>query len=331
MYSSITSENGVVCPDFWDNFTRQVHINWAKQEGITLLTAEQHSEFLTSVAKMAEKSGLLDVKSNSIKGYLPHIMIMDEIPIGAAWARKMPNAAANHMRGIIISKSMLDLTNSSIHRAITPELEAVMAHEFSHLKDGSMHMLMIHRGTFALPLVAMAGLYLYDRAKEKTKREYGQSKDEYLSELSKNIHKSADEEIEKGKNIQNQQEWHFDSYWKAGIINAGRYGIVAAVGLVGGLLAARHASLAAEFRADKNAVELTGNPEIFKKVLSELTNVKRKYLPDVRPKADNFGEIIKEKYHWLMARTLHAHPTLDERLSHIDRVAGSTGFAAGRG
>ena len=335
MYSALKTPDQIT-PPFWEQFTRQVAEAFTEKHGGTLVDPYKHSDFLVSFANLAKRAGLWTPSGDCSKpynpkteGYIPHVIVMDEFPMGPVWTRKLPQGGANPMRMVLLNDSMMKLTGSSIYGKMSSELETVMAHEFSHLKDGGFHLLGNRLQVFAMPLVAMAGLYLYDRAKEKTEHKQGQSKAEYLNELTGNIHKEADAEIAKAHNPEKPNEWHIDPDWHECIMNAGRYFLVAAVGLCAGLGIARHVALSAEYRADKMAVELTGNPEIFKKVLSDLHATRREARPE-KPIADTFGKIIKEKYHDLLGETIHAHPTLKQRISYIDGLEQNAGFSAAR-
>lgn len=277
----------------------------------TLASKRKHPEFIESIEALAQKSGL---------GYTPHILVVDELPVGPVWSRKLPNAGASPLQSVLVSKSMLESTGSSLNRPMSKKLETVMAHEFSHLKDGALHNLGVRVMPFALPLISMAGLWLYDRAKAKTKHIAHENKKEYGKRLTESIHKEADEQIEETKQGTNTKKWHADPNWSEWAINAGRYALVAAVGLATGLLLTRHFSLSAEFRADKFAVEKTGSPEMFKDMLKQLSKIWGEAKAN-QPKEDKVGGIIMEKYHWLISRTIHAHPSLQERLAHIDKIS----------
>lgn len=266
--------------------------------------------------------------------------MFSHLPIGPAYSWHLPNAVAYPDRhAIVISESMMKLTNSSLHGRMSPELETVVAHEFGHLKDGFVHLYGTRLQVFAMPLVAMAGLYLYDKAHAKTEHKHGQSKAEYLNNLTENLHKAADAEIAETKIDKKEYSWKTDPRWQEWLINAGRYSIAAAIGVAGGLAATHYGVKNLEYGADKMAVQLTGNPEIYKKVLSDMHAIfdeagrgaVKKY-----KKPDTFGKIIKEKYHNILSEAMNAHPSLKERLDAINNftkrleLEQNAGFSAAR-
>lgn len=301
--------------NLWEEITRQVAdtiVKDSKLKGAVLIGKKKHPELFQHIAELAAKADL---------SYIPRVIVVDKLPGGPIWAQKLPNAGASPLRVVLVSEAMMKCTGADLSRRLSPGLEAVMAHEFSHLKDGALHSLHGHFTPFLLPLVAMAGLYLYDRANEKTKPQAGQSKEEYGKALADSVHKVADAEIEKCKCKEREaaKHWHYDPAWQAQIIDAGRYALVAAVTLGAGLLWARQHSLAAEFRADGFAAQHC-SPEAMKKVLNDLEGVFKEARKN-KPPIDSIGAWVKDKLHWVLNKTVHAHPSLKERVSYIDQVA----------
>lgn len=282
----------------------------------SLASPVRHPEFYRSVEDLAKKAGL---------EYVPRVLISETVPIGPAWARKLPNAAASPLvRLVIVGKPMMELTNASLSRPMSPELKSFMAHEFSHLKDGVLYSTGWQRlSPLTSPFIAMAGLALYDHITANTKKKPDESPEEYQERVTSNIHQSADEEIKKIEETKSDtpHKWEIDPQSKKGFVNGMRYIAAAAVGLGAGLMLTRHKMLSAEYRADKMAVEWAEAPEAQKKTLSNLHKIwgeaGRK-----QPPADTFAKKWNEFYHEkISANTIHAHPTLEQRLSFIDQVA----------
>ena len=273
----------------------------------------RHPALHQHISELAENAGLKSV---------PHVVIAREFPMGPAWFRKLPNAGAMPIaHAVSVSESMLDLTKSSVNGRMSPMLEAVMAHEFSHLKDGSFAIVAGRLLPFAMPIVAMSALSLYDRAKARTQRVDGESKGDYCNRLADNIDTISNEDIARCHQQAGKHDgWHVDPNWNEGMTRAGRYAIAAAIGLGVGLLGARFHSRASEFRADRMAVELTNNPEEFKRFFTVLEAEWTRVLKNT-PRDTALDKQVENSLHRLMAETLHAHPSTAERIAHIDKVA----------
>lgn len=294
----------------------------ARDLGGVVCTQKTHPEFYGSMDALAERAGV---------SYSPRLIVAKNLPGGPVWAKHLPNGGATPVGVVMISDAMMKLTGSSLDKPMSDKLAAVMAHEFSHLKDGVAHGLVTHLAPWALPVAAMAGLYLYDRAYANTPPlKEGGSREFHLA-LQNNIHKEADKAIAQAQEEESgikQGGMALDAGWQARMLNAGRYLMAGAVGLAGGLVYARHAALDAEYRADAFAAKLVG-PEAMKQVLVDLEGVFKEARKN-KPKADTLWKRVAENYHWLVARTISAHPELEERLSHIDRVAERMGIALAR-
>lgn len=301
--------------DIWAETRKQVRDALAhKTENPVHVTSTSHPEFHRSFSRLAEKYHL---------GYVPEILVTDRITLPMpVWMQKIPNGAGYPAGVVIINQGMMDMTGSHLSRAMSPSLETVMAHEFSHLKDGLLHGMVGVYLPVVLPLIAMIGLRMYDKAHARSKKHPNQSKEEYTEQLTQNINDVANEEKEKNISFHvHSDKWQIHPAWKAHMIEGARYMLVAAVGLATGLLASRHMALGAEFRADRRAVEMTGNPEIFKQVLSDLDKAWAEGHKNNPPEMGSVGKIIKRKFQWLLHETVYAHPTDKQRFDHIDKVA----------
>lgn len=318
-----------VKPEFWRQFFpkfEESRKNFAKN----VLSHEQYPEFMGHIAELAEKAGLK---------YVPNVLI-GEIGMGGGIVYTANAMGVPNERGIIINPKMMKATNASLNSRLTPELEAVVAHELGHLKDGFLHMWTLQRGAlYATPIVAMAGLYLYDKAHEKTPHLENQSKDEHFKVLEQNLHKAADEEIEKIKN-EKKEGWQLDPKWQEGIMNAGRYSMAAAIGLVASLGITRCGMNAAEFRSDRMMVKLTQNPEPFKKIMTQMEDEGNQFLKYYEQrinqlKKEGFTMTFKNKIQNLyLTEIVGAHPSNVDRFKAInnfaERLQRSNGFAEGR-
>ena len=286
------------------------HVASNKMQG-TLISKNTHPRLVSGIESLAEKCGL---------DFVPHLFVSDTLDIGPIWARKLPNAGITESRFIIANKSLVDMAQGNLHGELTSELETILAHEFSHLKDGRVHASATRFATYALPLVAMAGLWIYDKAKAKTQHKADENKQDYGKRLTENIHKTADEEVDKSNTPDKPHKWHADPTWSERILNAGRYAVVAAVGLAIGLTISRKMSLSAEFRADRMAVLKTEKPEVFKKILTQITEKTQGAVAERLQNGDPISESIYDKLQMILGSTIHAHPTLSERIAAIDKI-----------
>jgi Zn-dependent protease with chaperone function len=296
--------------DFWEQVRARVlkdaQVKWKAQN----ITASSHPVFYSGVERLAAKAGIKP----------PIVLYAKEIPIGPLWMRKLPNGgAAPGAHLVVFNESMLKSCNATLHEVMPPTLETVFAHEFSHLKDGFTHALSGRLVAIALPLVSMAGLYLYEKAKARTARKKEDTDKTYGARLHGSLNAVADEEIKKGHSTQHKfmDDYELNPNWKEHVMHSARYAMAAAIGLAAGLTFARYHSLAAEYRADKFAVEITKKPEAMK---SMFTKTQEEW-KNARPKPQTLGEHIKDAYSYVISKSIHAHPTQAKRLSYIDKVA----------
>jgi Zn-dependent protease with chaperone function len=223
---------------------------------------------------------------------------------------------------------MLDNTSSSLGGKASAELEAVFAHEFSHLKDGWIKAFSGRAAVVGVPVIGIAAFYLLKRAYEKHDPKHKQSEKELAQALKEKVEHIAAGEIQQAEQVDHRiDEMQLDPAWKKYVIASAQYAAVAAIGLAGGLAVARYSSLASEFRADKFAVEITQKPETFKKMLTNLHEARGVKLgqKDHAFKqslgyANGFLEKAEETLNWILKKTIHAHPTLEQRLSHVDKL-----------
>jgi Zn-dependent protease with chaperone function len=299
---------------FWEEIEQELEAleRGLRESGLKgkLLRHSEHSQFMGSVAKLAEEAGLK---------HCPHVMVMDEMSHEPLWARKLPNAFAIPERTVIISKGMMDMTGSSTSMRMSPGLETVMAHEMSHLKHSIVG---FHIAPFTLPLIAMAGLDLYDRARARTERKLEQDRQELYRQLVGNINGVADADLEKFRKAEKtpSDKWGPDPVWQQYVTHLARYALVGMAGMAMGLSFAQHASLHAEFRADKFAVQLTGKPEMLKKALVDIDKALMKARKNKPVTNDPVLVRFMDGWKDFIESHIHAHPSTEERISYIDQV-----------
>jgi Zn-dependent protease with chaperone function len=125
------------------------------------------------------KGGLYDVldeiakelKIKTPEVYMPNSSLEHSHPILNSIINK-PNAASISKDKILINKSILKLLNSeNLNAPVSQELKAVLGHEMHHCANRSSMMLMSRAPIFAMPAIAVAGMYIYDKAKNKAEAE----------------------------------------------------------------------------------------------------------------------------------------------------------------
>jgi hypothetical protein len=321
-----------VKPEFWEQFfpiLEKTRKNFAQ----FALSHEQYPEFMGHIDELAKKAGLK---------YVPHVVIQ-HIGIGSGVV-VTPNAFTYpHAKGIVINPQMMELTNANIHSRLPDKLESFLAHELGHMKDGFLHYWSLHAaGLCVAPVVAMAGLYLYDKAHKKTLDEgNSQNKEAYANRVETHLHNIADEEIKKIQNEKKTEGWQIDPEWKKGVINAGRYSMAAALGLALGVTGTRYGGTLAEYRADRMVAKIS-KVEPFKEVLSTIrTDVEKIWAYNAMIVKENGGEFecfkrnmqyrikqrgffsavtdyIREKYAYF---TTFVHPDDKTRFAALDNFA----------
>ena len=83
-----------------------------------------------------------------------------------------PNAASLSKTDIIISKPILRLLKSSdLSKPLSEEMKAILAHEMHHCANRGSMMAMSRVPVAALPVIAIAATYMYDKAHAKAQKE----------------------------------------------------------------------------------------------------------------------------------------------------------------
>ena len=261
---------------------------------------------------------------------MPHFVVTDEIPFGPQWVRKLPNGSAYSLHAVVINKSMMEMTDANLGKSITPKLETIVAHEFSHLKhDFGMADKLAMNLPWLLPLVAVESLYLYNHARKKTPHSPTQSDGDYARKLTASINAVSSEDIRKTDIPAPADTWHKDPRRERKIKETARYISVGALTALAGLFISREASLAREFRADKFAVELTGNKEIYKKMLVDMEDIWEKAFQENKFGA-SFTKRFLESLKHIVENFTQAHPSTEQRIKFIDRLKSTqTGLSPG--
>jgi len=319
-----------VKPEFWEQFFPKFD---ELQKDFAKYAIPHDCEMMKHIAELSEKAGLK---------YVPNVVIQ-HIGIGSGVVLT-PNAGAfTEAKAIVINPQMMELTGANIHSRLPENLESFLAHEFGHMKDGFLHYWSLHAaGLYIAPAVAMAGLYLYDKAHKKTLDEgNSQNKEAYANRVETHLHNIADEEIKKIQNEKKTEGWQIDPEWKKGVINAGRYSMAAALGLALGVTGTRYGRTLAEYRADKMVARIA-KVEPFKETLSIIrADVEKIWAQNAIIIKENGGEFeffkknmqyrikqrgfipavtdyIKEKYAYF---TTVVHPDDKTRFAALDRYA----------
>lgn len=310
---------------------------------LRIITPESHPAFHAHLAELSDKAGL---------SYVPTFIATRHNPMpGPAWVKATPfggavppailvndtllglceiSSDAQQLRAFKANpSSLLRIANESLKKRMNPALETVVAHELSHVRDGYLGGTIGSRlPVLAMPLAALAGYRLYLRAHDKAKKDDAAS-------LAQHVKDGVEEEVAQAHAgaKEHANTPHPDPKWTEGLIRMGGDVAAVAAGLGTGLITTRHLSLASEYRADRMAVELTGKPNEFKDVLSNMTactyeiaRLHHKQQPKKLPKT--LMDHVKREIWMTLEETVHAHPSLKERFSHIDKVALERGISA---
>jgi Zn-dependent protease with chaperone function len=277
------------------------------------LNLKDHQIFMNEIKRMAERLDL---------GYIPDVLLIKDFPGASVAMRKLANAGGIPPSGtIIMNESFVDLFNVRPTLAISPEIKGVMAHELSHLRYDLLPSIGTRLGVKIAPLAGMAGLWLFDKATHRKEKMAEKSIPDYVNMLHGEVRQYAETENHRIDNEEHKKgEWYVDPKWKKLALESGRYLAAAAISYAGMLMLGRHVSLSSEYFADKVAVEIGGNPEAFKNALRTIQQSHREMAKTI-PAPTTFKEALKEAYDTLQAMTTHAHPSLPERIAHIDKVA----------
>lgn len=296
---------------------RDIINHYVNTFGGKVLHADQHPEFVSSIHRMAEEMKL---------DYKPEIAIVDRVSLGLQAFQHLPNAAALPGEGlIVINKALLDMSKTNLASAPNSGLKSFIAHEMAHLKHDALGVKISTLSPLLFPAAGLIGLAIYDRAVKNAAL-----KNNPIQNIHEQIHQIADDEQKKLENEQlSDSAWKREPKIHKPLIEVGRYAAVGLLGLASAYMFQRHISLSREFRADKIAVEIGKDPEAYKQLLTKvigthehagkllleyINNLKEPIKVTIKDRLE-YGRLYLEEHY------THAHPSLKERLSFIDKVA----------
>jgi Zn-dependent protease with chaperone function len=178
-------------------------------------------------------------------------------------------------------------------KTISRETKAVLAHEIGHVgtSSGSLARLSV----FASPVIAIGAYELI--------RRYWQN----------NVSKE-----DAAKNINDAERPAGDHPWMSDkVFTVAKYVAIGAIGLAAGGFAARHISRAAEFAADKRAIEFTKDPEALVSGLTKLHAAANHAMEGASHQTRGVTQWLKHTWQKFANATYKAHPDLAERIQHI--------------
>lgn len=272
--------------------------------------ATTHPHLTGVVDSLSQKAGLRKI---------PEVHILT--------GRKMPLAGANPAdRNIIFSEGLMQTLGMQSHTApVTPEVEAVLAHEIGHLKEIGKLMTLKTVPIFAVPAIALAGMYLIDRHAKKSKDE---------KELVKNIHETDTDALCDAQKKEcapfKEHDESKHSFMKY-VFKAAKYLAVAGIGTAAGLYLSGKVSNHFEYKADRISAELTGKPDA-------MINALKKVGSHAESFANQFAPIIEEMYGHIDSKALRgalrglqkpldwamnqwqSHPSVDARIERLSQM-----------
>lgn len=273
--------------------TKGIERSLTEKWGATLLTQETAGGFLSGVEELAKRAEIP----------IPKVYILDKIP-GFGNAGVL-NAAAVWKDKIIVTRPILELYGSSnLHGPMDQRLEAIIGHELSHCKHHTAEVAKRVAPLLLLPAAAMVGMYLYDKVKSGSDKETSkQALQENLNKETVALHQAVHNgDSNPNLNPEEKQTKHQ-------MVSAGKYISAGVLGLATGILFTRYFSKAHEFRADKFGAKLV-SPEAMADGLKVLHEGTYKLLRE-----KGMGDLNRVKA--TLLSVLHAHPNLDERITHI--------------
>ena len=254
-----------------------------------------------------------------------------------------PNAAGGGLPGgmggfVVLNEPLLKAFHYTPGTLPPPEpLQAVIAHELSHVKDGFTHAMNTRiLPLLGMPALAVGALYLYDKTLNRMQRagKQAHNKDELSLALESASSEMLDELGVPGNvtppAVQEQDgSYTFtpDETVKRNFVDRARYLVAAAAGLGAGLMTTRHYSIAGEFRADRMAVKLMGGrPEPMIEGLSTIYRESRRpfveYMRSQPPKSD-LQKASEKLWKAIDMEFINAYPSLRERIHAMREYAAS--------
>lgn len=232
----------------------------------------------------------------------PQLFISDFGPLG-----KYPNAAALGSKYLLLNEPMLRAMNSTLSGQPSRELMAVVGHEMGHLRHIVTEKLTILLPIPLLPVAAMMGLHVHERARARSK--HGAATMEDIEHV---VHEeTADLEAMKQYPDPKAPPFAHDlNVLGKDMLNIAKYVAVGLAGLAAGLFSARCFSNHYEFRNDKIAAKLTDPQAMiraFEMMEREALAIYRREGPTGKPNL--MARLIQE--------TIQAHPETPVRIARL--------------
>lgn len=254
------------------------------------LTRAEAPHLVNALEELSAKAG---VKA-------PRLHLIDTnifaVPFGGALGR-------DH---IVINDKLLHALDSTVSGVPTQEMQAVLAHELSHVKH-SLRDIGLPRASFLLaPVAAVAGYYLYERSHKKMQEKGGNLHD-HLVQSAQQEH-AAIGQATLDPSIPDHDAFKGTMH---DLVTIGKYAAVAVAGTAAGALAARQFSRSFEFAADRHAAKLV-NAEAMGNALKKMHGKFEEVLSTLDMSKQ--PGLMK-----LMNATFGAHPSMEERLANLSR------------
>ena len=242
-------------------------------------------------------------------------------------------------QSMLIFRGALDATGSTLHGKPSEQLEAIIAHEMGHWKNGFRHfgpMLGLLAGG---GVIASGSVYLYDRVKKKQQDDAKQGRkvdmqqafDEVAGDMKKESFMQNFRDYYSyyqtpvfslvGKTNMQPDNWHDYLERQVRAVGANALALGATLPLC------RPFALRNEYEADEFAVRVTGKPEVY---IDMMEGIHRKAREAARQTAKDLGNkeagesVIGSLGKWLenvMHETIMAHHSWQDRVAAIKKIA----------
>lgn len=254
------------------------------------LTRAEAPHLIHALEELSEKAGVKPPRLHVIDAN------MFAVPYGGALGR-------DH---IIMNEKLLHAMDSTVSGVPTQEMQAILAHELSHVKNSMRDILLPRASLLLAPVAAVAGYYLYERSHKKT-QETGGNFHDHLAQAVQQDHAAID------RTVFDPSIPHHDAVKGTmhDLVSIGKYAAVAIAGTAAGAVAARQFSRSFEFAADRHAAKLV-SAEAMGSALQKINGRFEEVLSTMDMSKQ--PRLIK-----LMNATFGAHPSLEERLANLNR------------